>query len=107
MSFLEPQRPMQQRESKRNTGGKETRGKCVLKKEKQNPKHWQKETPSAERTGLPPWVTPHLSVLARRGAAVARVPLPATAPTLPLAVTHAGHPLNTGRDRRAALTQQQ
>ena len=32
----------------------------LKKKKKKSPKNWQKETPSAERTGLPPWVTPHL-----------------------------------------------
>lgn len=44
-----------------------------------------------------------LAALARRGAAVARSPLPATAPTLPPAVTHAGDRLNTG-ERPASRT---
>lgn len=44
-----------------------------------------------------------LAVLARRGAAVVLSPLPATTPTLPPLVTHAGNRLNTGSGRRAAL----
>ena len=56
----------------------------------------RRKPPPVSAAGLPPRGMPRRCPRTS-GAAVARAPLPATAPTLPLAVTHAGQPLNTRR----------